>query len=92
MTAKEKLYKALNKNAFFSAFFEARRIRRHRDHVERVRSSNYIFIDRSKGSDKLCIILAGYKEPLWDEVFFRIEAAAPNDLDVCIMTSGLQNE
>lgn len=92
MTAKEKLYKALNKNAFFSAFFEARRIRRHRDHVERVRSSNYIFIDRSKGSDKLCIILAGYKEPLWDEVFSRIEAAAPNDLDVCIMTSGLQNE
>lgn len=92
MTIKEALYKALNKNAFCSAFFEARRIRRQEDRVERVRSSKHSFIDRSKGSDKLCIILAGYKEALWDDVFSRIELAAPADLDICIMTSGLQNE
>ena len=92
MTAKESIYNTLNKNAFMSALFEARRIKRHREHVERVRSSSYNFIDRSKGSDKLCIILAGYKEALWDDVFSRIDLAAPADLDICIMTSGLENE
>ena len=92
MTVKESIYKALNKNSFMSAFFEARRIRRHREHIEQVRSSEYNFIDRSKGSDKLCIVLAGYKEPLWDEVFSRIELAAPVDMDICSMTSGLENQ
>ena len=48
----------------------------------------YEFIDRSHGSDKLCMILAGYKEPLWDDVFDRLVAVLPNDIDVCIMTSG----
>ena len=92
MTAKESLYRALNKNAFLSAFFEARRIKRYREQVERVRASQYRFVDRSRGSDKLCIILAGYKEPLWEEVFSRIDSAAPDDLDICIMTSGLEND
>ena len=33
----------------------------------------YKFEDRSKNSDTLCIILAGYKENLWDIVFDRID-------------------
>ena len=47
---------------------------------------------RSKDSEKLCIILAGYKEFLYDEVFQRIEKYTPRDIDVCVVTSGLYSE
>lgn len=92
MTIKESIYNALNRNSFCSALFEARRIKRYRNKVEQVRSSDYRFINRSTGQNKLCIILAGYKESLWEDVFSRIKLAAPADLDICIMTSGLENE
>ncbi len=46
------------------------------------------FIDRQKGSDKLCIILAGYKEFLYPKVFGRIIKYTPKDIDVCIVSSG----
>lgn len=52
----------------------------------------YTFINRKKDSDKLCIILAGYKEFLWEDVFGRIEKYAPKDIDVCIVSSGLYSE
>lgn len=48
--------------------------------------------NRSQSSDKLCIILAGYKEYLYEEVFERIEQFTPEDIDVCIVTSGLFSE
>ena len=92
MTIKESIYNVLNRNSFCSALFEARRIKRYRNKVEQVRSSDYRFINRSTGQNKLCIILAGYKESLWEDVFSRIKLAAPADLDICIMTSGLENE
>lgn len=91
MTLKEGVYSLLNKNQFMAAVFEARRMRRYDDKVNHVKNSSYEFIDRSSGSDKLCIILAGYKESLWDNVFERIRIAAPQDIDICIMTSGLKN-
>ena len=50
------------------------------------------FIDRSKDHDKLCIILAGYKEYLYDDVFGRIRAIIENDIDVCVISSGLYSE
>lgn len=92
MSVKESLYGVMNSNGFGSALLEARRIRRHEKKVEAVRSSGYHFVDRGSGSDKLCIVLAGYKEPLWDSVFSRLACAAPEDMDVCIMTSGLESE
>lgn len=49
-------------------------------------------INRSKDSDKLCIVLAGYKEFLYEEVFQRIERFTPEDIDVCVVTSGLYSE
>ena len=49
-------------------------------------------INRSKDSEKLCIVLAGYKEFLYKEVFQRIERFTPKDIDVCIVTSGLYSE
>lgn len=53
---------------------------------------NYTFEDRSKGSDRLCIVLAGYKEYLYPAVFGRLEKYAPTDMDICIMTSGIYSE
>ena len=49
----------------------------------------YKFEDRSKGSKTLCIILSGYKEFLWDKVFERIERFSNDEMDICIVSSGL---
>lgn len=92
MSIKEKVYSVVNATSAGKTALEARRQLRHNSHIDSVRNSKYSFTDRSKGSDKLCIILAGYKEPLWDNVLARIKRAAPNDIDVCIMTSGLEND
>lgn len=50
----------------------------------------YQFIDRSKSKEKLLMILAGYKEYLWEEVFRRIAEYVPKDVDICVMTAGYQ--
>lgn len=52
----------------------------------------YKFEDRSKNSDTLCIILAGYKENLWDIVFDRIDKFSDEKMDICIVSSGLYSE
>lgn len=92
MSIKEKAYEILDSSTLGKAILEARRQLRHNSRIDSLKNSPHSFIDRSKGSDKLCIILAGYKEPLWDNVFARIKRAAPKDMDICIMTSGLENE
>ena len=56
------------------------------------RSADYTFEDRRKNKEKCCFILSGYKEFLWEDVFARIEAFAPDDIDFCIISSGLYNE
>lgn len=53
---------------------------------------NYKFIDRKKDNKKICIILAGYKQFLWDDVFGRIKKYVPMDIDVCIVSSGLYSK
>ncbi len=50
------------------------------------------FINRSKGSNKLVIMLAGYKTYLYDAVFGRMERYMDPDFDVCIITSGKYDE
>lgn len=52
----------------------------------------YTFIDRKKDKDKLCIILAGYKEYLYDDVFDRVKKFVPKDFDICIVSSGLYSK
>ncbi len=47
------------------------------------------FDNRSKGNEKLCIILAGYKIFLFDAVFSRIKEFLTEDIDVCVVSSGL---
>ena len=53
---------------------------------------NYNFMNSSKNRKKLCIVLAGYKQPIWEDVFDRLKASVPENIDVCVLSSGLYNE
>lgn len=55
-------------------------------------AGEYKFVNRSKGREKLLMILAGYKEYLWDSIFARIREYAADDMDICVMTAGYANE
>lgn len=46
------------------------------------------FINRSKNSNKMLVVLAGYKEFLYEVVFDRLKQFCDADIDVCIATSG----
>lgn len=70
---------------------KTREVRKERNKKRRVKG-NYTFINRKKDSDRLCIILAGYKQFLWEDVFGRIEKYAPKDIDICIVSSGLYSD
>jgi len=50
------------------------------------------FFDRSQGSEQLCILLAGYKPFLYDSVFDRLERYIPENIDVCVCSSGIYSE
>ncbi len=55
-------------------------------------SGEYHFTNRSQGREKLLMVLAGYKEFLWDAVFARICNYVPEDVDVCVLTAGYCNK
>ena len=55
-------------------------------------SESNIFIDRKKNYDTMLIILAGYKKDLWDITIERIHQFLPEKIDVCIVTSGKDDE
>lgn len=67
------------------------RLKNLKDEKELARRLSYngIFEDRSKGKKKLCLMLAGYKPYLYEYVFGRMKEYLDNDIDVCIITSGL---
>lgn len=48
----------------------------------------YSFDGRSRGSERMVLVIAGYKPALWDAVFARLERFAPKDADVCVATAG----
>lgn len=52
-------------------------------------TKNYIFENRSKNSSKLLLILAGYKEAFWDDIFKRVQQFVPQEFDICIISSGV---
>lgn len=51
-------------------------------------TNRYSFLDNRKNSDKLILILAGYQEYVWDDVFGRIKKYAPIEYDVCVVSPG----
>lgn len=59
--------------------------------VKKFTNPNF-FYNLSNNQEKCCIILAGYKEFLWDVVFSRIKMFIPDDIDVCVVSSGLFSE
>ena len=54
--------------------------------------NNPYFLNNSKNSDTLMIILAGYKKTLWDNVFKRIENYVPKEVDICLVSSGVYDD
>lgn len=52
----------------------------------------YQFTNRKKGFSKVCFVLAGYKEFLWKDVFERLCCFLPSDVEVCILSSGVDNK
>jgi hypothetical protein len=53
--------------------------------------TDFGFINRKKDSSKVCFVLSGYKEFLWDSVFGRLKRFVPDDVEVCILSSGVYN-
>lgn len=51
-------------------------------------STKYQVEGTIKGKRKMLYVLAGYKPYLWNDVFSRIKKFQPNDLEVCIASSG----
>ncbi len=60
--------------------------------LKRNLTKRYTFENRMKNKDKVCIILAGYKEFLYDIFFERIKKFVPEDVEVCILSSGKYSE
>lgn len=55
-------------------------------------TDKYTFENRSQDSENLCIILAGYKEFTWENIFNRINEFSEENIDFCIVSSGLYSE
>ncbi len=47
---------------------------------------------RERGEENLLILLAGYKDFLWEEVSKRVAQYTPADTDVCVVTAGIYSE
>ncbi|WP_443737922.1 hypothetical protein [Treponema sp.] len=50
------------------------------------------FLNNSKNQETACFILAGYKSFTWKIVFKRIKTFCPENIDVCIVSSGIFSE
>lgn len=50
------------------------------------------FMDCKRDEENLLVVLAGYKEFVWESVFGRLKAFVPKKTDVCVVTSGLVND
>jgi hypothetical protein len=49
------------------------------------------FVDRRGGSDKLIVILAGYKSYLWPYTLARLERHIPDGFDVCLVSPAVES-
>lgn len=48
-------------------------------------------MDRAAGSDRALIVLGGHKRFLWEHTLTRVARHAPKDLDVCLVTPGVDH-
>ncbi len=89
---RESVRTALERNAFGSALVQTKRNYQAARGARSLEGYTYEFTDRSRGHEKVCILLAGYKPQIWADIFDRIAAYIPEDVDFCIMTSGLVDD
>ena len=66
------------------------KLKKIKDNNQRKRNltMNYKFENRKKDKNKVCFILAGYKEFLYDVIFERILKFIPEDVEICLLSSG----
>lgn len=86
------LKNSLQTNKLTSGVYEwARGIKKDLEHSHRFawQKASYKFINRSHGYRKMCVLLAGYKPFLYDVTFSRIAKYIDDDIDMCVVTSGL---
>ena len=50
------------------------------------------FLNNSKGYSSACFVLAGYKQFTWKIIFKRLKKFCPENIDVCIVSSGLYSQ
>lgn len=82
---KDKLKKILKKIGFYNA---VKYLYKDRKKL----TKKYVFENRMKNKSKVCFVLAGYKEFLYDTIFTRIKKFVPEDVEVCILSSGKYSE
>lgn len=82
----------LRTNPLTKNFYQyLRKVKRKRDLHNKL-SYRGTFHNRAHNCENLLIILAGYKEFLYPAVFGRIERYAMNNMDICVISSGLYSE
>lgn len=57
-----------------------------------LKDGDWVVVDRSKKTDTLVIILAGYKDFLWDYTLPRFASNLNGNVDVCLISSGLYSD
>ena len=56
--------------------------------IKKKLTNKYVFENRRQDKNKVCFVLAGYKEFVYDAVFSRIKKFVPDDIEVCLLSSG----
>ena len=81
---RELIIKIIKKLGMYDTAFKM-----YKKHIIKKRlTKRYKFENRMKNKEKLCIILAGYKDFSYDIVFGRIKEFIPKDVEVCVLSSG----
>ena len=83
------LYSKLAENKTLVELIENYRERKKEKNKKKRVRGQYKFENRKNDYNKMCIILAGYKSYLWDDIFERISNYVLGDIDICIVSSGL---
>jgi hypothetical protein len=55
-------------------------------------TGEHVFVDRRQGSERLIMVLAGYKRYLWPYTLARVERFAPAGADVCLVSAAVESD
>ncbi len=85
--ARSEITKQLEESGINYSFYTAQQFKIQEDNF----AGEYAWMNCSRKSEKLLLVLAGYKSYLWDSVFGRLRKFVPQDFDICILTAGYKN-